>query len=191
MKTPTPPQTTQTNTQTPVGSKDVFVQPTMTESALLDELRKNKGARIVTIVTSTTPRMRKSNPFDGNIRKVSRTNGMLNWHYARAVNRQRDREGKETNFEAQPRKWGTRIQGTPLIEHKGNFYIEMKVENAIEYRYETLDGQPINKDDVKPHLYARSKPKNQEVENPIILKDYKVGSIASITMDGETRLIRR
>jgi len=82
---------------------------TLTE--LRDELFAVKGASMVTMVARTLPDLiggKKRSPMAG-LEKVSRVNGVINWHYANAVNKQREREGHGEHFTAQPRSWGVRL----------------------------------------------------------------------------------
>jgi len=186
-----------TNTKT--ISRAAYSNPTtstvqaMTEVQLAAMLTANKGASIVTIVTMTDPTMRKTgNPFVGNVKKVSRVNGMIGWSYENAVNNQLAREDKTAEFVAKPRKWGTRLNGTPLVEHKGNFYLEMKVERSLGYRYEDLQGNPL--DDatmaqVKAFMPIKAKPQTQGTDKEIILRDYRLSSILSITYKGTCYLV--
>src|SRR4051812_25564019 len=84
----------------------------ITLQQLQSMLQTSKGAKIVTLVTITEPDLKKGegenyNPFYLNCVKVSRINGIVNFHYSNSVNNQLKRENKEANFTPQPRKWGT------------------------------------------------------------------------------------
>ena len=83
---------------------------------LVDVLTALRTASVVTITSRTEPRLAARhpisgipNPFKGNIVKVSRTNGIVNWSYANSVNNQRVREDLTPDFQALPRRWGTRL----------------------------------------------------------------------------------
>lgn len=168
--------------------------------AMLDNKR---GAFFVTIVASTDARLKKTgNPFKG-VRKVARVNGLLNWIYANSVNNQRVRENTPTNdegeviqFIAEPRKWGERVRradGTisPFVQHKDSIYIELKVQRSLGYQYFDADGNELTAEQVAPFLPARSESSRQEVENPVILRDYDLANIIGITFDGEFYSIER
>ena len=167
----------------------------MTKADLVDVLMTRKGAFFSTIVAETDPRMKKTgNPFVGAM-KISRVNGLFNWIYENAVNRQRIKEnqpldaaGEVEHFDAAPRKWGTRVKRedgtvTPLVEHKGQYYIEMKVEKSLGYEYRK-DGATLDSKAVEAFLPERKEGARQEVENPVILRDYSIESIRQITLDG-------
>lgn len=189
-------------TATVKPSEQIFVDassiPTViaiTEAELVRMLSDNKGANIVTVVTKTEPKMRKTgNPFVGKVFKVSRVNGMIGWNYANSVNNQREREGNTDTFVAEPRKWGQRIDGTPLVEHKGTFYVELKVEKSLDSKYIDLAGKELDSDtlaEVKTFIPQRQRAATQQTVKEIILRDYKVASIVSITMNKQAYIVRR
>lgn len=77
-----------------------------------------KGARAASIIAHTKQDLTggKSNPFYGRVTKIAHVNGMINWLYENAVNRQRGREEQPTDddgeivpFTAEPRPWGKRL----------------------------------------------------------------------------------
>jgi hypothetical protein len=110
---------------------------------------------------------------------------MIGFNYANSVNRQQGREGGEMDFEAQPRKWGTRLPHSPFVEHKGKLYLETKVQNVYGTQY-LLDGKEVTKDEIREWL--RPKPEEgarQGVENPVILRDFSLESIREIRVGGE------
>lgn len=155
--------------------------------ALLSDIR---GASFATIITETDARLKKTgNPF-GSVVKLSRVNVCLGFQYTAAVNRQRVREDAEPDFEARPRQWGERIQGTVLVEHRGKVYLETKVERSLSHQYFRADnGTPLSDEDVRPFLPARGKSR-QDVEREIIVRDYRLDSIRAIVMGGETYMLQ-
>ena len=150
-------------------------------------LMQRKGTSFVTIVAEPDPKLRKrGNPYSGRVVKRSRVNGAIGWIYDSGVNRQRIREGLEPDFESFPRKWGQRIKGTPFVEHKGRTYLELKVERALSTEY-LLDGEVIDKSVIEEWLPKRkAEGERQQVENPVILRDYDLANIKAITFDGIT-----
>lgn len=146
-----------------------------------------KGAKMVSIVTETVPTLKapKSNPLNGRLVKRSYVNCVVNFNYTNSVNNQRGREGNLEGFEALPRTWGVRIAGTPLVEHKGKVYLETKVEKVYNTEY-VLDGSVVPPEEVYEFLAPR-KPEGvrQEVEKPVILRDYALKSIRVVNMDSE------
>lgn len=151
---------------------------------LVSMLKEQKGATAVTICTQTLPPMRKTdNPYRDAI-KISRVNGIIGWIYANAVNRQRLREDKDANFVVEPRKWGTRIQGTPLVEHKGKYYLELKVEKSLDHEYK-LGDERISFDQIKEFLRPTPTMLKQKLDKEVILRDYDLANITSININGQ------
>ena len=166
----------------------------VTAESIIDLLSAINGPRFVTLTTKTEPAMVAGNPFGkGNIRKVSRVNGIVNWDYGRSVQNQQEREGQGKTFQAEPRKWGTRLQGLPFVAHTGkdgvfHLYLELKVEKSLEYHYEDLNGQTIPNDDVTPWLRPAGKSR-QTTEKKVLLRDYRMDRIIGIAYKGTTYVI--
>lgn len=157
----------------------------LTRTQLKELLSTTKGTTIVTIETETDPRMRKTNnPYSGHIVKRSKVNGMIGWNYTNSVNNQRDREGNREEFVAKPRKWGQRIIGTPLVEHKESYYLELKVERAMGSTFvDVRTGNEVPKETLLEWLPKPSTSSRQDVEKEIILRDYKLDSIVKIRIN--------
>ena len=98
----------------------------------------------------------KANPFDysngrgkGRTRrvyKVARVNGMIGARYSSCVERAAERaaikSGADT-FTVPPigaRRWGVRVEGTPMVEHKGQWYLDFLPIRTLDRRF-TLDGR--------------------------------------------------
>lgn len=150
-------------------------------------------ASFVTFRSRTTPRMRKTdNPYwnadsrEWNIRKISIVNGIINFIYANSVENQRERERLDLEeFEPQLRRWGNRILNTPLVRHKGRYYLEVKVENVFETTYVDSNGVEIDREEIDEFLYSSSQPSTQKTEKEIILRDYKIENLEQIKMYGD------
>lgn len=174
----------------------------ITLKQLQELLTASKGAKIVTFVAVTDPVMKNSvlinnveyeNPYLNLCVKVSRVNGIVNWHYANAVNNQLKREGKETDFIPQPRKWGTRLDNSPFVAHvlkdgTNRLYLEVKVEKSIDnVYYDATTGMIVPIEEIE--LWIIKKKPNPVTEKEIILRDYLVNNIATIVIDGNGYLI--
>lgn len=163
--------------------------------ALLE--RASKGAKIVSIVACTDPRMKKTgNPYNGrNIRKRAHVVGVINWNYAMSVNRQLCREEKQDDFVPRPRQWGQRMAGTPWVHHTnkaGQFkkYIELKVERSIAHEFVDMDtNERVDKDVCHSFITQRSDSGRQGVDKPIILRDYELANIEAIKFGGDTYML--
>lgn len=155
----------------------------ITRQELVEFLKSLKGATSATIVAETVPTMAKTdNPFVGKVIKRSVVNGVLNVHYANSVNRQRVREDSAPDFIPQERAWGTRIEGTPLVQHNSQYYLEVKCERAA-VQYLAADGTEISKDALAPFLRERAAV-NQELEKAVVLRDYKLENIKEMRVAG-------
>jgi len=157
---------------------------------LREVLENTLGSTPITFVARTVVRMRKTgNPYMG-ATKVARVNGFINWSYERSVNRQRGREGVEEEFKALVRKWGERQRDNknrllPFVLHKDKTYVEVKVQKSLGYEYE-FEGKPVAKDEINKFLPKRKEGARQEVERAVVLRDYALDSIQSVTVDGNT-----
>ena len=114
------------------------------------------GMTPIGIDTVTSPRLKggKSNAMQGRVKKImTGANVMLFQNktvhgYDAMVKRRLIGEGKNpANFVLSPRKWGTRIAGTPFVTHNGNYYLECIFLSSGQVSY-TLDDLPINVEDV-------------------------------------------
>jgi hypothetical protein len=162
---------------------------TISRDELLNKLRNIKGTTAIGITTVTKPDMNKKvngepNPYYGRVSKWARRSCMIGFKYTNSVNNQREREDKDADFVAQPRKWGVRIAGTPLVEHNGKFYLECKVERVLESHY-FLDDDLADDEVVEPYLVKRSQSGRQGVDREVILIDPALENIESIVMFGE------
>ena len=96
-------------------------------NALATMLSNIKGATIMTITTLTAVKMNKrGNPLaNENVTKLAIRNCQFGYSYANAVNNRIEKQsGEESNFVAEPRKWGKWVEGmeNKAAEHNGNYY---------------------------------------------------------------------
>jgi hypothetical protein len=156
-------------------------------------LLNHKGNGFAHLIAKTVPTMNKTgNPFYGNVFKVADINIQAGFKYINSVNNQRKREGLESEVEAKPRKWGSRIEGTPLVEHTkkdGTYrlYLEAKCESVNSVKYVDGEGNEIDKSELTEWLRDRpAKSSTQDgIEKEVILRDYALDSIEWIAIDGE------
>jgi hypothetical protein len=162
------------------------------QEGLTNVLKGLKGTTIITIDACVEPTMRKTNnPFIGRVKKVSRVNGMVGWNYQNSVNNQREREGNEEEFVAHPRKWGERVQGTPFVTHKGQVYLELKVQNVQGTTY-FLDNRPATDAEIEAiqaFMPKRAGSGRQQVDKAVILRDYKMSSIKAFRAFGQEHIL--
>lgn len=149
---------------------------------LVKVLMELKGATPATIEALTPVKLnKKDNPyFEKGIFKTQRSNVFINFNYTAAVNRQLVREGKEPNFVAQPRVWGVKLPGVPIICHNEKYYLEARFLGSdphVEYWYE---GKPIKLEQFEKWLPPRKSPDHQGVEKDIVLRAFDIKNIHSI-----------
>jgi hypothetical protein len=156
----------------------------VTKSEMLDILINTKGAKPVTIMTKTEPKLLKKHRETGEpcpytkVEKRARVNGMINFDYEKSVNRQLEREDKESNFESMERKWGKHVTRS-VIEHKGNHYLQIKVEKVVDSLH--------TEDDKKVEIdagYLPKKSSRQGTDKQVIVADYSLNNISSMKMGG-------
>ena len=163
---------------------------TISRAELETILRNLKGTTFATITTITEPAQIGGSPFKTALRKVSRVNVAIGFGYSNSVNHQEKREGLAGTFEAQPRKWGVRVAGTPLVTHKGKTYLEAKVERSIGHGY-LVNGRRTEKAKVSPFLRPFVKPATQShIERAIILRDYSLENILRVRMGGKIYTVK-
>jgi hypothetical protein len=154
---------------------------------LVKVLMSIKGATPATFTAVTDVKMNKrNNPFYGEVTKEQVSNVFINFNYANAINKQRVKEGKEADFVPHERKWGVRVPGTPLILHKNNYYLEarfLKNEPKVVYKH---NGSEIDKSVLEAYMPAKRKVASQNLENDIIIRDFKISNIRSIKFGGKT-----
>ncbi len=190
---------------------------------LQSALQTSKGAKIISLITITIPDFIVMPilecPFDYELVKISYINGIINFDYSTAVNKQREKEAAEKLgltlivfrekvkkgeiitpevFVSQLRKWGTRLPDSPFVSHvlktgEHKLYLEVKIERSIAHQYYQPSQSKIYNDEiVKPFLNSKSnKTKElQDVEKEIILRDYWVKNIAAIVIEGKGYFIQ-
>ena len=154
---------------------------------LIQFFQNNKGSHPATLVTRTYPKLRKNCPYS-NVVKESRINVIMGFSYQNSVNNQREREDRDTDFIPLPLKWGHHIvslEGKPLpvIEHKGETYLQVKVQKVLSSTY-LVDDKPIDESEISPYLPDRKEGERQEVDNPVIVRTFKLDSIQVIYAKG-------
>jgi hypothetical protein len=176
-----------------LASKDV--DESVTIGQLTSQLLALKGSIMVGLVTVTTPKMLKTdNPYLDRVVKLSCVNGRLNNDYAKAVNRQRVREGAEPSFEAgeswhEPLKINDKF--TPFCFHKTSreIYLRIILNNVRSTYLDVRTHQEIADNILRPWLPIKKPYQRQELENPVRFETYKLSSIKAITYNGRTVIV--
>ena len=108
--------------------------------------------------------------------------------YENMVNRRLAAEGKDpSTFAVGPRIWGTRIEGTPFIEHKGEQYLEVIFLRPGKTHY--VHGvRPIDKANIIG-LPEATAGEQGGLANKVIIRTFSVSSIKGITIDGQHHVL--
>ena len=148
------------------------------------------GHSLIGLTILTDSRAKKTgNPY-GKILKKTRLLANIGFHYANSLNSQALREGKKIDFDIKPRVWGERLANCPLVEHKGNYYLEAKVEKTFEVNYFLENGAPIEKELVEPFLPKKKESSTQDqLIKKVILRDIKLESILSMRIGDKNILV--
>lgn len=165
----------------------------ITRDQLTNYLLNRRGCTAATITAATDARLLKTGNPHGTVTKIARVNGMIGWSYGNSVNNQRAREGQvKLDFQPLPRKWGDRIKGTPLVEYKGNFYLEFKVQKVLDIRYvRDRDGQVLTYAEFAPWVPVRNQSKRQKTQKEVRVTDYGMDKLLTIKVDGYLMAVRQ
>ena len=133
----------------------------------------------------------KKNPQQGRITKetvgstvmcFSNTNGSA---YDAMVKRRLAAEGKDPDtFQLGERAWGTRVAGTPFVEHKGAYYLEVIFMKAGESQY-MQDGYPIAAELIEGLPEKREDNGQGGLDNKVIIRTYALDSIVAMRAMGQ------
>ena len=166
-------------------------------SVLANTLANVKGATICTLVTATTPKLRKGgNPFlDVTITKICKSQMQFGYCYENAVNNRIENElGGERTFEAEPLAWGEWIVPNKIIAHKGELYGRFyTMPNAsVEVVY-MIGNRTANAEEVAiiKGLEQKSGSSSRQAEcglteHQVQPRCYKLSNIVSLTTCGWT-----
>ena len=158
--------------------------------SLTNILAEVNGGSFISIDTTTTPTLSggNANPMKGRIQKHNTRASVMVFQnkktnaYANMVKRRLLAEGKDPDlFKLSPRAWGTRLQGTPLVEHKGALYLEVIFLASGQTSY-TLDGQPIDKDSIEGLNDKPTESKQGGLDNNVIVRTFKLDSVTRLSI---------
>jgi len=148
------------------------------------------GHSLIGLTILTDARLKKTNNPYGKVLKKTRLLANIGFHYSNSLDNQAKRENKNIDFQVQARRWGKRLENSSLVEHKGNHYLECKVEKTFEVNYFLENGAPIEKSAIEEFLPKKSESSTQdELTKKIILRDIKLENILSMRIQGENVLV--
>lgn len=168
-------QTVQTTIFSPAILADV-------NDHLTNKFKELKGCRMMTLTIVTEPRLRapKSNPLTGRVVKVQQINGAVGYNYAKAVNRQKVKDGSPPDFEAWKRRNMTHVGGAVIQNDKtGEYYVFLRpLSNSDPIYY--VDGQLTELETIEDKLYFPPKKNNggrQKVSKEVPYINVKICNI--------------
>lgn len=152
---------------------------------LIAELMLVSTPQIIELYHVGRPSMNiKNNPYT-DAYKRQHVRGLINFSYESEINKEMP-EGYQ-DFRAGSRVWGNRLHDTPLVEHKGTYYLEVKVISKITPDLYTFpNGGVIEPDKIKPFLKAKDDEEDFALLRP---KDYGFAGIRILIMADRTQYV--
>jgi len=151
-----------------------------------------EGGTFVGLDTETPVKLKggKKNPQQGRVTKVMQGAQVMSFSnkngsaYDAMVRRRLEAEGKDADsFELSPRAWGTRCTGTPFVEHKGNYYLEVIFLKAGEVQY-CLDGVPVQASEIKGLPDTPENTGQAGLENTVVIRTFKLENVTALRAYG-------
>ena len=164
----------------------------MKYATLVNAVANINGASFVGLDTHTDVTLAggKSNPMQGRVTKRMIGATVMSFQnknfsaYEAMVKRRLVAENKDPEaFVLGPRAWGTRIPNMPIVEHKGEYFLEvifMKPGTVVYY----LDGNPIDPTAIIG-LKAPAAGEQGGLEDKVIIRTFKAESITELRVDGQ------
>lgn len=139
----------------------------------------------------------KGNPLRDRVTVHAVVNGIIgSWNYGSAVNNRRMVEWNPQTqaeadavpiFEPLPRSWGDRIPNSALVNYKDRFYVEIKCNSCVKRTW-LVDNRAATPQEVaiiESFITPTEEGKRQELDKPVVLRDYGLESIRSLKLDGQ------
>jgi len=170
---------------------------------LLTECKEIGASTFVGLDCITIPVLAggKKNEMQGQVQKITTGAVVMIFQNAKSnayenmVKRRLEGEGKNPeSFELKPRAWGERLTNCPIVVHTNkqgetNHYLEVIFLNAGTTTY-LLNGKPIKKELVQG-LDEKEEGTQGGLsdDKKVIIRSYKIDSIARITIAKETYIV--
>ena len=165
----------------------------MNVNELKNELEKINGCTFAGIKAVTPVKLKggKKNPMQGKVYKVVENGNCMLFPnkssngYENMVKRRLEKEGKDAeNFKLGKRVWGKRIENTPLVEHKGKYYLEIIYMQTPKIHY-MYDGKPIEKDKIEGLPEKKTEGKQGGLDNKVYIRTISLDNIKELKLFGE------
>ena len=164
----------------------------MKHAQLVNAVANINGASFVGLDTHTDVPLTggKKNPMQGRVTKRMVGASVMSFQnknfsaYEAMVKRRLEAEGKQPeDFVLSERAWGVRVPNMPIVEHKGNYYLEVIFLKPGTVTY-YLDGNPMDKQDIEG-LKDAAAGEQGGLENKVIIRTFAADSITELRIDGQ------
>ena len=164
----------------------------MKHATLINAVADINGASFVGIDTHVDVPLLggKKNPMQGRVTKRMTGATVMSFQnknfsaYEAMVHRRLEAEGKNpAAFVLSERAWGTRVPNMPIVEHKGNYYLEVIFLKPGKVEY-LLDGNHIEPADIQG-LKDATAGEQGGLENKVIIRTFAAESITELRIDGK------
>lgn len=164
----------------------------LTHTQLTELLAAKRGAVILSIVSRTEPKFRKTGCPYSLIEKIEYKRVVVGADYGKAVKKQVSETtgSQDVAFTVSPRKWGTYIVPRKVVAHNGNLYLVTQARNA-QPPIKTVwlaDGVEVNKETIKDYLVTSSSAKQESVglygRRQVMERDFTMGNVLRVKIDG-------
>lgn len=156
------------------------------------ELFNTAGGRIMSIITATEPKMRKTgNPYNGRVLKLAYSQVRVGTDWENVVNNARERAGEDRDFVAtEDKSWHKPVMNpkggySPFCEHKtnGDWYLRAVFDKHFASKFvDKVTGEEIQESDLEPFL-VKSPPREAAFVT------YKLDNILAYNANGQSRLV--
>lgn len=119
---------------------------------------------------------KKGNPYYGRVEVIQNIRGHINANYTKR------KQAEDPNHVTKPRAWGSRVGNSPLIEHQGFYYIEVKCEGRVDKARYFLDGIEITDPKIIEECLKHKKPSKTDES----LRCFKLENLTRLRLNGET-----
>lgn len=162
----------------------------ITQDELIDMLKNAaRGTNFVHLNTVTEPKLKKTCPHPS-VKKHASITLMLGVDYAKRLAKKGEEPARQTPEELEKNWFETFDDQNWLVRKKSDhskLYLRVSPtqQNSSEYSY-TSNNVPVSKDEINPHLYAKS---NRDSAPEVFM--YAIENIKSITYNGTEYIITR
>ena len=168
----------------------------ITENQLLELLMSVDKPTFTNIVSSTIPKMNKTNnPYFERVIKKMKGNYFIGGNYEDMVNTRMVKEGIEPIFESKECSVGNKVEGSKCVQfneklnkHYLQYFSFPETKPTSEFEFE---GNSIDKTLFESYLVKRSENSRQPQENKHTPQSFKLSSIKEISLFGEKYKVMR